>query len=228
MHSGNQLGRKTDRVLVVSPHRDDETIGCGGALCAHAARGDAVGVVHLCGTGGATEAEAQAAAAVLGVTEMVTLGGDPIQLGADRRLFVELVAVLRSFRPTTLYIPHADDDDPSHRTAHELAMEARWAAAYPVYPEAGEPCSVPDEVYAYEVWTPLARPSAFVDITQHAAQKEKALRQYDSQIELARWDEGALGLNRYRGVTSGCGDYVEAFDALRVPRFHARGRQGGS
>ncbi|MEV7711686.1 PIG-L deacetylase family protein [Streptomyces sp. NPDC088270] len=226
MQSDSQLSRKADRVLVVSPHRDDETIGCGGTICAHAARGDAVGVVHLSGAGGATEAEAQAAAAVLGVTEMATLQGEPIQLGADRRLFIELVAFLRRFRPTTLYIPHVDDDDPSHRTAHELAMEARWVAAYPVHPEAGEPCSVPDEVYAYEVWTPLARPSTFVDITQFAAQKEKALRQYDSQINLARWDEGALGLNRYRGITSGCGDYAEAFCALRVPRFHARDVRG--
>jgi LmbE family N-acetylglucosaminyl deacetylase len=34
-------------VLVLAPHPDDETIGCGGALCRHAARGDRITVVFL-------------------------------------------------------------------------------------------------------------------------------------------------------------------------------------
>jgi LmbE family N-acetylglucosaminyl deacetylase len=34
-------------LLVVAPHPDDESIGCGGALCRHAARGDRIVTMFL-------------------------------------------------------------------------------------------------------------------------------------------------------------------------------------
>ena len=34
-------------ILILAPHPDDETIGCGGTLCLHAARGDYVSAVFL-------------------------------------------------------------------------------------------------------------------------------------------------------------------------------------
>ncbi len=43
-HSIDPTGR---RVLVLAPHPDDETIGCGGSLVLHAAAGDPVRVIFL-------------------------------------------------------------------------------------------------------------------------------------------------------------------------------------
>ena len=34
-------------VLVIAPHPDDESIGCGGTLCLHARRGDPITVAYL-------------------------------------------------------------------------------------------------------------------------------------------------------------------------------------
>ena len=66
------------RVLVISPHPDDEAIGCGGVLCEHVAHEDDVWVVFLTSgekgghgrseeeTARLREEEAQAAAAIMG------------------------------------------------------------------------------------------------------------------------------------------------------------------
>src|SRR5213593_5174378 len=42
-HSTNEAMQ----VLIIAPHPDDESIGCGGTLCLHAGRGDSIAVVYL-------------------------------------------------------------------------------------------------------------------------------------------------------------------------------------
>src|SRR5438552_7167944 len=72
-------------VLVVAPHPDDESIGCGGTICLHATRGDRVAAVFL--TSGELglkelapeeawrirESEAQRAAEILGIAALTFL-----------------------------------------------------------------------------------------------------------------------------------------------------------
>src|SRR5690348_632327 len=72
-------------VLVIAPHPDDESIGCGGTICAHAGHGDRVTVVFL--TSGelglreltkeeawrVRELEAEKAADILGVASVTFL-----------------------------------------------------------------------------------------------------------------------------------------------------------
>lgn len=202
------------RVLVVAPHQDDEAIGCGGVLAAYRAAGATTGVAFLSTTAGGDPigSEARRAAECLGVSQLFGMGAPPVGAVFSQPLLLEMVRVVRTFRPHVLYAPHADEDDAQHRTVAALAREAAWLAAYPLYPECGPALPTPiGELYGYEVWTPISRPTHLVDITPHAGAKREAILAYASQIEITRFEEATLGLNRYRGIMHGAGDYAEAF-----------------
>jgi N-acetylglucosamine malate deacetylase 1 len=205
-------------VLVVAPHPDDEALGCGGAICLHCRRGETVRVAFLTsgerGIDGVApqlarsvrEAEAAAAADVLGVTGMDFLRLPDLALsshvedGARR-----LAGVLEATPPGLIYLPHPVEDHPDHQAAlpvvvaalARVAARARWP-----------------ELRAYEVWTPMPRYGWPEDISPVMARKLRAVRCYRSQLHAFRYDRAILGLNRYRGCLAARCRYAEVFRYL--------------
>lgn len=208
--------------LVIAPHPDDEAIGCGGAVCLHAGRGDRVSVVFL--TSGelglkhlpreeawrVREREAEAAAEILGVKSMTFLRLPDWYLGERvEEAALALAPVLARETPQRLYVPHSHESHPDHRAA----LPAVRAAL------AGLGAPVPD-LLTYEVWTPLGEYDHVEDITSVMSRKLRAVRSYASQLEGFRYDRAVRGLNEYRGALAGRCHYAEVFQ--RAP---AQGRE---
>ncbi|RIX98179.1 methyltransferase domain-containing protein [Aureimonas flava] len=132
-------------LVVLSPHPDDETIGCSGLILAAARLGRAVGVVALTdGEGshpGSVEvpptrlaairvAEQQAAMASLGhpSPEWLRLGLPDGASGRDGRFGAaadEIASFCERIGASALTAPHPDDPHPDHHAAAALAMEVR-------------------------------------------------------------------------------------------------------
>jgi LmbE family N-acetylglucosaminyl deacetylase len=200
-------------VLVIAPHPDDESIGCGGAIALHAQRGARVVVAFL--TSGelglkhlprdeawrVREAEARAAADVLGVAELHFLRlpdwfvGEQLRAGAGA-----LQPLLRAERPVLIYAPHAGEWHPDHKAAIPLLRAASAGAAIPA-----------PQLRTYEVWTPLAEHDHVEDVTAVMAAKLRAVRCHVSQLTTYPYDRAVRGLNRYRGVIAGRCRYAEVF-----------------
>jgi len=200
-------------VLVVSPHPDDESIGCGGTICLHADRGDRVTVAFL--TSGelglkgvpaeeawrVREREAEEAASVLGVSALEFLRcpdrhvEESVEEAASR-----LAPVLEREAPVAIYLPHADEWHPDHRAGLPVVRAAlrRLGRATPT-------------LLAYEVWTPLAAHDHVENVDAVMARKLRAVRRYRSQIEQLRYDVAVRGLNLYRGPTAGGCRFAEVF-----------------
>lgn len=219
----------SENVLVFSPHFDDESVGCGGAIALHARAGAQVTVVFMTrGNSGSMlpgqemdaesservrKAEAAAACERLGVAEIVHLDLDDGYLTWDAAVAKEMVRLLRHYQPRVVYAPHPDDDHTDHQITAQLLAHAVTRAAWAVFPTLGPQPHAVRELRYYEVWTPLRRPNFYLDITPVVASKRAAIELYISQAAFVSYTEAILGLNRYRGAMGmGAGvEYAEAF-----------------
>lgn len=200
------------RVLVVAPHPDDETIGCGGTLALLADAGAEVVVVvatdgeatigsphTVAGTAARRRAEATVACELLGLAAPAFLGlpdgGLDDHVDELRRALADARAALD---PDLVLSPWPLDRHPDHR---------RCAAVV------GELADDMAEVWGYEAHVPLT-PTRAVDVSSVVDRKRAALAAHET-AGLAMDLEATLGLNRWRSlpVTGGAG-WTEAFLAL--------------
>jgi LmbE family N-acetylglucosaminyl deacetylase len=207
-------------ILVLSPHPDDESIGCGGTLRAHVIAGDLVKVVFLTSgeagghgkppdeTARIREAEAQAAARILGVQQIEFWHEPDGKLRVTQQLVDRLRRKLREAKPDIVYVTHDREMLGDHTAAARLLKQALSGS---------KRRNAKPEVLMFEVWTPLQEMDHIVDITPHVEVKRKAICAYKSQCDVMRFDEAALALNRYRGEMHSWpgGDYAEIFRTLR-------------
>jgi LmbE family N-acetylglucosaminyl deacetylase len=203
-------------ILVIAPHPDDETIGCGGTLCLHQQRGDRLAVVCL--TSGELglkhlprekawairEKEAKTAVRVLGVSQIYFLHQPDWLLGEQIKAAARaLRPVLLEERPDLIYVPHEAEWHPDHQAALPVLWAARrgWRGAAP-------------ELRAYEVWTPLAAHDHVADVTRVMARKLRALRAYRSQLHEFDYERAVRGLNQFRGELAAKCRYAEVFQTV--------------
>lgn len=200
------------KVMVLAPHPDDESLGCGGAIAKHTQEKDDVHVVYLCDCGPQRADEALNACRMLGVfTAQVHFLGEPDGSPLLSTASTALLPILNDFEPDILYAPHQVDDHPDHKVAHSLAKHAAFIKRK-------------IQLRLFEVWTPLTDPTLILDITPYIGVKMAALRCHISQFRGTfenKMDEGILGLNRYRAHvhhpnnTQGGILYAEAFENPR-------------
>ncbi len=201
------------RILVVAPHPDDESIGCGGTIRLHFERGDRVAVVFL--TSGelglkhlpreeawrVRECEAERASEILGIQALSFLRGPDWYLSERvEEAGAALVPVLQRESPEMIYLPHPGEWHPDHNACLPIVLAglARVSIAAP-------------RLLTYEIWTPLPEYDHGENITPVLRHKVRAIRAHRSQVEQLRYDRGVRGLNQYRGAIAwGC-PYAEVF-----------------
>ncbi len=210
------------KILVLSPHPDDDVLGCGGAIAHHVASGDKVTTVYV--TSGEMgiaeppgpqmrakirEQEGSRASEILGVqhTQFLRLPDGHVQANNYTVSFIE--NIITRERPAIIYAPHDDDGHNDHREVCKMVRIALDRLSH-------RSDSYVPTLRLYEVWTPLAAPTYVEDISDVMETKMAALAAHASQLAGIAYDEGVAGLNRYRGVVHGVHigsqiGYAEAF-----------------
>jgi LmbE family N-acetylglucosaminyl deacetylase len=210
--------KKTKRVLVVSPHPDDESLGCGGTLRGHVVAGDIVRVLFLTSgengghgvppelTADLREKEAAEAAAILGTAEITFCREKDGALATTPSVVEHVRRAIEDSTPDVIYLPHDQEMHADHRAAVDVVR-------YVLERSARRP-----EVWMFEVWTPTQRIDHVIDITAFVDVKRQAIRAYRSQCAVIDFEQAVMGLNRYRGEMHSWpeGEFAEVFTRLEV------------
>ncbi len=180
-------------LLVFGPHPDDIEIGLGGTIARHVDMGHRVvlcdltaGEMSTNGTPAERLAEAEAAAAVLGVEGRTNLGWPDGGIAPTPDIIRSAVGVVRRWRPRSVAVPHWDDRHPDHVAASAVLQTAIFKSGLHRYETA-------DEAWRPE-WTcfyfinDAARPSFVVDVSAVYTRKQQALDCYRSQFAPADAD----------------------------------------
>jgi N-acetylglucosamine malate deacetylase 1 len=215
------------KLVVIAPHPDDETLGCGGTIARFAASGTEVSVLVVAGhlpplydeaAFETTHREALAAFKIMGVAQSAFLR-IPATMVRDvpvAELNGKINGFIREIGPDMVLLPF-----PDRHIDHRIIFDACIVACRPVH------AAAPKAVLAYETlsethWNvpgiePVFAPDFFVDTTDYMAKKNAALACYASQINNApsRSVEACTALAKFRGSQNGCG-YAEAFKVVRI------------
>ena len=220
------------RVLVVAPHPDDETLGCGGTIRLLAQSEKALKVVfltsgdkadpahrlaqrvhqkpHITDYSALREKEAQKALRVLGITDYEFMRFPDRGLADNYgAAFEYLRKIAEDFRPDAIYAPSMVELNPDHRVAAVIAMHLQRALGALKDPDF-------TRLVFYEVSTAL-RPNMLVDITATFGKKRQAVKKYRSQLKLINYLGHVTALNTFRSLTVQRARYVEAFWTLPQP-----------
>ena len=217
------------RVLIVSVHPDDETVGCGGTILKHQDAGDSLFWLII------TQAyepnwpaetiqrkadEVAAVAQAYQFEKVYKLGLHTTRL--DTLPQIEVMAgireVAREVKPNWVYLVNRSDIHSDHR----VVFEATMAVFKPFFREFGvtrilcyECLSSTDAVPALPERVFI--PNAFSDITPYIEQKIEIMKLYETEAQrdpLPRGPSAIRALARYRGATIGV-KYAEAFMLIR-------------
>ncbi len=218
------------RILVIAPHPDDETLGCGGSLLKHKSNGDSLS--WLVATRGhepqwsaelleQKEREISAVAAAYGFDNTFRLNFPTIKL--DQLPVEELIAAIRDAitdsKPDCVYLNHGGDVHSDHR----VLFEATMSVLKPFYSSKhGVKRVLSYEVLSSTDAAPVnpARaflPNVFIDVTDFLEKKLEIMGLYESELQvspLPRSLDSLRALARVRGATIGV-EYGEAFMLVR-------------
>lgn len=224
------------RILVLAPHPDDESVGCGGSISKCLAAGHDVHVIVLtdgrCGSaqirqlsGNNPESgklqkalietrrtELQSAMELIGVTQIQFLDAMDSQLTLEIESISKTLAhEIDKWKPDTVILPFITDRHADHFAASRCLIEA---------------CKLLDSNYTgnlicmgYETWSPIYA-NVLIDISSTMDKKLEAINCYQSQLADVDYKAAIEGLNRYRAITGMYGGtHAEAYYMCPFPVY---------
>lgn len=179
-------------ILVFAAHPDDAELSCSGTIISHVNKGKKVGIVDLTrgelgtrGTPQVREKEAAAASGVMGLAVRENLGFRDGFFVNDEAHQLEVVKMIRKYRPSVVLANAIEDRHPDHGRASRLVSEAVFISGLKmvktVSSTSGQESWRPSAVYHY-IQSVFITPDFVVDVSDAWDKKMEAIRCFGSQF----------------------------------------------
>lgn len=205
------MSKESQTILVLGAHPDDVEIGMAGTICRLVANGHEVisCIAAIPNNREQRLREANDAARILGIKDVVVLPVKTDQLGYNRQSIGAIDSVIKSYNPHSVFTHWIEDSHQDHVNVTRCVVAATRKNEF--------------NVYMYEQTIPGGiTPAAFraqylIDVSNFVDKKMEAIRAHRSQLEHNGdwWSEGIRGRAMYRGYQIQA-KYAEAFEVIKI------------
>ena len=217
-----------DKVLVIAPHPDDETLGCGGTLLKHKNSGDKIywaTITNIQSENGWSEEQVQKrqkeihqVADMYGFEKIFNLDFPTTMLGtiSYNDLISKLCVVIQELKPSIVYLPNRSDVHTDHQVTFRAATSCCKNFRAPFINKILMYECLSETEFAPALNENTFVPNVFVDISAYMEQKLTIMSVFESEVmpdNLPRSFNAIKALGAYRGSRIGV-DYAEAFMLL--------------
>ena len=192
-----------DKCLVIAPHPDDESIGCGGILKLHPDNFDVISLTHG-DLDDIRRSEMISAMEYAGVNNLKMLTMKDKHVIDYQKDFNEIDISTYDY----IFIPYIFDQHKDHKAVSILLNKKLEQKSY----------KSSLKIAYYEVWSTICMPQYYVDISSVIEDKIKMINFHKSQVSSKEYAKKIAGLNSYRGLLRNI-EAVEAFSVADVQTF---------
>lgn len=217
------------RILFVSPHPDDETLGCGGTILKHRSGGDEVYwliMTNILVEEGYNKVkvdkrqkEIDSVANEYKFSKVFKLNFPTAKLDVIPRIRIisETSRIIEQVKPEMIYLPNGNDVHSDHGITFEAIISSTKTFRCPFIKK----MLVYEVISETEFSPPLGNnaflPNSFTDITDYIDKKISIMKLYRDEIKkhpFPRSVDNIRALATFRGATAGV-RYAEAFTVLK-------------
>lgn len=217
------------KVIIISAHPDDETLGAGGTILKHKKNGDEVNwliVTDVFETEGfsnervmSRKKEIENVSKLYSFINVYNLGYPTMKL--DDTILFELVnkisLIFQELQPETIYVMNRSDAHSDHRIVFDAVMSCTKSFRYPYVKKVFMYECLSETEFAPILPERVFQPNYFVDISDFLNKKIEIMKIFDSELgehPFPRSIKNIEALATFRGATIGV-NYAEAFQMIK-------------
>lgn len=216
-------------VLVVAPHADDESLGCGGTLLRHKEEGDCISWLLVTSTKEcygyskrqvtARDQEIEHVRRAYEFDSFHCLGLPPAALDTIARsdLIKSVSDVVEQLRPQVIYCPYRNDIHSDHEIVFDAVMAATKSFRYPFVKRVLAYETLSETEFGMKPGDGGFKPNVWINISSQLEKKLEILEMFESEIgdfPFPRSRRNFEALATLRGSQSNCSS-AEAFVLLK-------------